>query len=226
MLVTGIEWEKYYRLAVKDEEAMKAVEGDTVRERLASTSANAPERQRIGDWMQLYGSKSFWPLDPKPEEICIQAIAHSLSMQCRYNGHVHTFYSTAEHSVLMARWLWGHGYSHEVVLWALLHDAPEALGLSDMIRPVKQNVTGYKAMEDATMRAVCDRFDLPHDMPAIVKIVDTRILNDEMKQAMQSPPMKWSIEYPEPLGALLQFWTPSRAEREFLNLFEELYGED
>lgn len=60
-------------------------------------------RQRRGDWMQTYTGRQFWPLDPLPEDVFIEDIAHALSMQCRYAGHVTRFYSVAEHSVLIAR---------------------------------------------------------------------------------------------------------------------------
>lgn len=37
---------------------------------------------RIGDWMQTYTGRQFWPIDPRPEEIEIEDIAHALSMMC------------------------------------------------------------------------------------------------------------------------------------------------
>lgn len=48
-----------------------------------------------GDWIQTYTNKQFWPLDPRPEDVCIEDIAHALSLQCRFTGHVREFYSTA-----------------------------------------------------------------------------------------------------------------------------------
>ena len=41
------------------------------------------DNNRIGDWIQTYTGKCFYPLDPRPEEIDIMDIAHSLSMTCR-----------------------------------------------------------------------------------------------------------------------------------------------
>ena len=57
--------------------------------------------ERGGDWMQTYSGFQFWPLDPRPEEIHVIDIAHSLANQCRYAGHCREFYSVAQHSVLL-----------------------------------------------------------------------------------------------------------------------------
>ena len=39
------------------------------------------------------------PADPRPEEICIEDIAHALSLMTRANGHFPVFYSVAQHSL-------------------------------------------------------------------------------------------------------------------------------
>lgn len=39
-------------------------------------------------WIQTFSCRKFNPLDPNPESIVIQDIAHALSMQCRFSGHV------------------------------------------------------------------------------------------------------------------------------------------
>ena len=64
-------------------------------------------------------------------------ISQSLSMICRYNGHVPNFYSVAEHSVRVAFWVRDNGFSPEECLTALLHDASEAY-IGDMVRPLKR----------------------------------------------------------------------------------------
>lgn len=76
-------------------------------------------------------------LDPQPSSIYLGDIAHALSNQCRFNGHVRRFYSVAEHSVLVSR-LIEHHFPHDVQLQlaGLMHDAAEAY-IGDMISPVK-----------------------------------------------------------------------------------------
>lgn len=188
----------------------------------------ANDNLRKGDWMQLFTGSGrgaqFWPLDPRPSEVMVRSIAHSLGMLCRYGGHVRYFYSVGEHSVHIARWVRDNGGSHEEVLWALLHDSPESKGMADLIRPVKPFVDGYKDIEDSVMDAVCIRFGLPLTMPSIVKEADNRILNDEMMQNMEEPPVPWSLPDPRPLGVTLQFWSPAEAEAAFLDMFAELTG--
>ena len=97
---------------------------------------NPMKALRNGSWLQTYTGIQFWPLDPRPEEIDIQDIAHALSLLCRFNGHCQRFYSVAEHSVHVSTIL-----APEFGLWGLLHDAAEAY-LSDI--PVwSNNSCGY-----------------------------------------------------------------------------------
>ena len=58
--------------------------------------------ERRGDWMQTHSGLRFYPLDPRPEDIRIEDIAHALPMICRFNGHCSRFYSVAEHSLNVA----------------------------------------------------------------------------------------------------------------------------
>lgn len=167
--------------------------------------------ERKGDWIQTYKGRQFWPMDPRPEDVNILDIAHSLSHLCRYTGHCIRFYSVAEHSVLMSR------YVKTNKLWALLHDATEAY-LVDVPRPIKPFLIGYKQAELAIQRVIATRFNLPPDIPAEVHDADRRILTDEMQQNMAPPPEPWST-VAEPLGVALKFWTPERAEYEFLEEF-------
>lgn len=170
---------------------------------------------RQGDWMQTFTGRQFWPVDPRADEVCIEDIAHALSMMCRYSGHCLRFYSVAEHSVLLAR-----AASPENALWALLHDAAEAY-VVDVPRPLKPFLPGYREAEAKVMEAVCDRFGLGLAMPAEVKALDNGILGDEQRQNMSAPPAPW-YHIGEPIGAVLHFWTPEQAEAEFLAEFHRL----
>ena len=41
----------------------------------------------MGRYIKTYTGKHFEPMNPDPEYICIEDIAHALSMLCRGNGH-------------------------------------------------------------------------------------------------------------------------------------------
>lgn len=170
---------------------------------------------RKGDWMQTISGRQFWPIDPRPEDVFIEDIAHALSMMCRYNGHCRTFYSVAEHSVLVSRAL-----PDDLALWGLLHDASEAY-IADIVRPAKRFIAGYCEVEDRIMNAVCERFGLSPTMPAEVKRVDNAILADEQRCIMATPPAPWTL--PEPaLGINIVGLAPWDAKAAFLDRYTEL----
>ncbi len=133
---------------------------------------------RLGDWIQTYTGQVFYPLDPRPEEIHIADIAHSLSMQCRFSGHVREFYSVAEHSVRVSI-----ACPPEHAEWGLLHDASEAY-LIDLPRPLKRfSEMGrlYMEAESRVMSAVCERFGLSIQIPSIVERLDRVLLMTEKR---------------------------------------------
>jgi hypothetical protein len=185
-----------------------------------------PERR--GDWTQTFSGRRFWPLDPRPDDVAIEDIAHALSLLCRYGGHCLRFYAVAEHSVLLARWYLEHGDGSAwerriLALWLLLHDGSEAY-LSDMVRPLKRHMPEYRQAEADVQCAVYVRFGLiPFTEPAEVKALDNRILMDERAQVMRPTGDQWHFGgATEPLGVTLQFWSPEQAEREFLATFAAL----
>lgn len=175
---------------------------------------NLPVAERHGDWMQTYTGRQFWPMDPRADEVHIFDIAHALSMQCRYAGHSLRFYSVAEHCVHLAQHV-----SEPNRLWALLHDASEAY-LVDVPRPVKPYLPGYKEAEARVMAAVCDRFGLPYEMPAEVHAADGAIIGDE--RVNMAPCVAEWYSTGGPLGIRLEYWSPERAESEFLRTFDWL----
>lgn len=46
----------------------------------------------MSDHITTYTGEYFYPANPDPEGIHIKDIAHALSMICRGNGHVKTFF--------------------------------------------------------------------------------------------------------------------------------------
>ena len=172
-----------------------------------------PTGKRLGDWIQTSSGQVFYPLDPRPEEIHIEDIAHSLSMQCRFLGHCRDFYSVAEHSVRVAREL-----PPELQKWGLLHDAAEAY-LGDMVRPLKYHSGAmgdlFRMYEAALMVAVCQAFELPIKEPAEVRRMDNVLLMTEKRDLVKMKPKPWE-DTEQPLPGIIDPWSPSYAKKEFL----------
>lgn len=168
-------------------------------------------------WFQTYKGVEFSVPHFRPETINIEDIAHSLSLQCRFNGHIKQFYSVAQHSVLVCERV-----PPEDKLWGLLHDASEAY-LSDVPAPMKRLMADYLQLERALMRVICDVFGLPYEMPATVKEADLRMLATEKRDLVASPePRVWdSIANVEPYNLSVAVpWEPIAAEAVFLQEFK------
>lgn len=182
------------------------------------------EGWREGSWMHTFTGKRFYPLDPRVEDIDIRDIAHSLSLQCRYNGHVQRFYSVAEHCVLMADWVYDQD-SAQNALWALLHDATEAY-VGDMIRPLKKYMPDFIATEDRVMAVIAEKFGLyTTEMPDIVKEADNRILLTERDALMVPTAFAWEQDGLDPLPVTVNVWSSDEAEAQYIAAFSYFYGE-
>lgn len=193
--------------------------------------------ERVGEWQQTYTGRAFWPLDPRPEEIHIEDVAHALALQCRFAGACRVHYSVAEHSVRVLRCVAQMTQQQQrptdeiltVRKWALLHDAPEFI-LTDLPRPIKRGSEigrHYIAAEDRVMAAFCERFGLPLEMPPEVKVADNVLLMTEKRDLMAAAPLPWheaqaACAAVEPLPDKIMPWTPAEAEMRFLMAFKQL----
>lgn len=174
--------------------------------------------QRSGDWILTATGRQFWPLDPAPEDVCIEDIAHSLALQCRFTGHCLEYYSVAEHCARVSRIV-----PPEDALWALLHDASEAY-LTDLARPLKRHSglgREYQWIEMQLMDVICERFGLPCEEPPSVKRADDVLLMTEKRDLMAHCAQKW-VETAEPLPDVIIPWSWDGAKSEFLLRFYEL----
>jgi 5'-deoxynucleotidase YfbR-like HD superfamily hydrolase len=175
--------------------------------------------ERIGDWIQTYSGRQFWPLDPRLEDVDIIDIAHSLSNMCRFAGHVKKFYSVAEHCVRVS-----YVCDPQFALWGLLHDASEAY-LVDLPRPIKHSgaLDAYKAFEKDVQDVICERFGLPKTEPPNVKEADTILLLTEQRDLMGRQTKPWK-DKATPLDTVILPLNPEQAELEFMIRFKELTG--
>jgi hypothetical protein len=171
-------------------------------------------------WIQTFTGKRFTPTNPNPESIVILDIAHALSMQCRFSGHVKKFYSVAQHSVLVS-----YLCNQEDSLWGLLHDATEAY-LVDVPSPLKRSgkFDAYLEFEKNMQTAICKRFGLEDKEPPSVKKADSLLLATEARDLMS--PLREDWVYPvRPLPMKIDPLLPEEAELLFLNRFYDLIDE-
>ena len=170
-------------------------------------------------WIQTYSGRRFNPTNPNPDAIVIQDVAHALSMQCRFSGHVKKFYSVAQHSV-------GVSYlcDKKDALWGLLHDASEAY-LVDVPKPLKLSgkFDAYIEFEKNMMQAVCKKFNLSEEEPPSVKEADQLMLSIEAEQLMKPLRKDWVYTKKAPPFSINPL-NPEDAERLFLKRFFEILG--
>jgi len=168
------------------------------------------------NWITTFSGKKIYPLNPSSDEICIEDIAHALSNICRFTGHTKSFYSVAQHSVLVSV----HG-SIEHRLSGLMHDACEAY-ICDIAKPLKmtQELSGYQTIERRLMKCISEKFGFDFPLPEEVKYTDYRMLITEAQQLLNSMD-GWIVDV-EPIKTIIHPTSPENAERAFLDWFEIL----
>ncbi|MFV0497751.1 MAG: phosphohydrolase [Candidatus Fimivivens sp.] len=105
--------------------------------------------------IRTYHGINMDPFNPKSSDICIEDIAHALAMLCRANGHIHHFYSVAQHCLNCEQEAQARGLNTRVRLFCLLHDATECY-ISDLTRPVKRHFPLYYEAEGALVGVIYD----------------------------------------------------------------------
>jgi hypothetical protein len=171
-------------------------------------------------WIQTFTGKRFSPLAPCAADVDVRDVAHSLAMQCRFNGHCREFYSVAEHCVRVSR-VADVAASRELALWGLLHDAAEAY-VGDLPRPVKQQLPEFEAAEDRLLEVIVRHFGLGWPMPSEVRFADDTLLMTECRDLLCPTPEPWRLEGVAPLVDRIEPVSPQRAEEMYLARFHEL----
>ena len=126
------------------------------------------------------------PADPAPDKICIEDIAHALSLLCRGNGHVKTFWSVGQHCIACAKEAAARGLPARIVLACLLHDASECY-MSDVPRPIKQTLPVYREKENRLLSVIYEKFlgsDLTEEEARLVKEIDDVMLAYDLEKLL------------------------------------------
>lgn len=176
-------------------------------------------KQNTPSSIMTIGGQYFDFLKPHEAEFTIIEIAHALSNICRYTGHTRTFYSVAQHSVIVSKIV-----PPEHALAGLLHDAPEAF-IGDVAKPLKNLLPDYQVIEASVEAAVMDRYGVPLPLPDCVKEADLIALRTEQRDLMGADNHEWldsmGIEpLPDPIVPL----APIHAYTLFLDQYTRLVG--
>jgi hypothetical protein len=155
---------------------------------------------QVKDYIRTFSGKKLHGFDPQPEEICIEDIAHGLTLNSRWNGQSLKRYSVAAHSMCVASMV-----PREHRLLALLHDGSEAF-LSDIAKPFKVRLPDYIALEDRLMKAIAAKFGFQWPMPNVVKKADKAALYLERMHLFNSPVHDDVARIIPPKGCPLGFW--------------------
>lgn len=176
----------------------------------------------MSDYIRTSSGVKFYPLNPDPQGILIEDIAHALSLLCRGNGHVKVFFSVGQHCIHCAKEAEQRGYSTRLILACLLHDASEAY-LSDITRPVKQHLQDYCRYEEHLLEVIYKKFlgsPLSQEEQKLVKIIDDDMLYYDLRDLLNEP-VGELVNGQDPRTAPVMYSSFSYKERPFKEVEEE-----
>lgn len=143
--------------------------------------------------------------EPNPDTLLIEDIAHALSNQCRFGGHLPRFYSVAQHSLLCYMVA-----KEEEKYDALMHDASEAY-LLDFPKPIKLEIAQYNDIEHNLMMVLSQKFNFNYPKSDEVERVDHYLLEWEWNSVMLFGTKSANPNFP-PIDCL----TPEEARKAFM----------
>lgn len=170
--------------------------------------------------IRLLSGAMFDYFRPQLSNVTIEDIASSLSKVCRFSGHIHWFYSVAQHLVNTS-----YIVPEEHAFSALCHDTAEAF-TNDIPTPLKVQVPMFKEVEVLIEEAMSKRFGFQYPYADEVKYADLQMLAAE-KEVIKKDHSSWamleSVEYGSIMSKIdLNKWEPEMAEERFLERFFEL----
>ncbi len=174
-----------------------------------------------------------------PSEIEFRDIAGHLARLCRFSGATVSHYSVAQHSVLTADLLAGHGPVTQ--LYGLLHDAHEYV-FGDITTPVRRllQAASYGVNMPGALDPIAEltrdvdaaihaRAGLVWPLPAatanLIRLADAKALATEIRDVCTDPRQADHLafgELPPPMRGAIKPWPWIKAEEKFLEKLEDL----
>ena len=179
--------------------------------------------------MMTYTGEMFDPLNPDPELVRIEDIAHALALTNRYNGHTKFPYSVAQHCVRMAQ-----PDMPGDMLMSLLHDAAEAY-VGDMVHPLKRGTFfvgagSFAEIEEVVLYNIFEGLGLNYTRYCNVKVetkrADRIMLATEVRTLVTGDLAYFDgyVKGEKPLNETIGPWDWETAEQAYLTRFYELEG--
>lgn len=175
---------------------------------------------QLNDGIRLLSGVMFDYNDPSSCEVTVRDIAGALSKICRFAGHIHQFYSVAQHSVNVSLIV-----PPEHAFSGLMHDTAEAF-TNDLPTPLKHTFPVFKELEHRIEAAMSARFGFVFPLSPQIKVADLQMLDLE-KVYLKGDLSNWDCLDGIDTDAVehlvdLSPWTPGMAEAAFLERYWEL----
>ena len=195
--------------------------------------------ERKGDWFQTFTGKQFYILDPRPEDFCVEDVAHSLSGMARYNAHCRRpnghIYTVGQHCLIMMRYVITNRvygtYTHDddglifSAYDALMHEVGEPY-TGDRLRPVKLSLPHHEKDWTLVEAMAADVFGVPEHSAPWLKELDNRIVINEKNAFMrkENSHLWWHTQQGlKPLeGVSMIVMSPDQVKQEFLHAYHSL----
>lgn len=179
---------------------------------------------KIQDGIALLSGNLFDYNDPDNSVVTIDDIATALSNVCRFSGHLHYFYSVAQHSVNCS-----YIVAPEFAFDALMHDTAEAF-TNDIPTPLKLAVPALKELEFKIEGAMSKKFGFTFPLSIDVRLADAQMLLIE-KEEIKKDKTHWEMLDGIKVDHLrdkvdLRLYTPPQAKKLFLARYYELITND
>jgi hypothetical protein len=208
--------------------------------------------ERIGDWIQTYSGRRWWPHDPRSEDVNHEDFP-AIAQIVRFGGHCRGLYTVAQHSCLVHDHLVMTHLSDVGLGWyqffevlrrgdsywtlcasALTHDLHEIYPPGDQLAPFLRLDAGEGAAGVAWLKRISKRaawcvrmaLDVPVDLADSVKHADLAALATERRDVMSTPDalLPYWAGLPEPWSKRIEVWPAERAWAEWAERFEKLFG--
>lgn len=198
---------------------------DTDPQYLSRLAASRKKGESVGPYcIRTYPSRTLFDLaKPKEADVHIEDIAHSLSIEPRFGGHLPIPWSVAQHSVLVAYIANCNHLPRQHYGAALLHDAHEAY-IKDLPTPLK-NLLGpvYRNIASGIQACIHRALGIPElDAESVrsIKRADALALEIE-QQAIERGDMVVRLARCVTGLQQEQYWNPKKSDNAHLSFIEE-----